>query len=49
MGTISYVHLSTGEKRTMVAAEYSSKIYGITVFQVPVLSKFLQYIIVNFF
>jgi len=43
-GSISYAHLSTREKRVLVAAEYSAHLYGITVFQV--LNAFLGYFIV---
>jgi len=34
MGSVFYVHLITREKQLLVAAEYSTQLYGITVFQV---------------
>ena len=33
-GSVSYIHLSTRERRVLVPAEYSPKLYGVTVFQV---------------
>jgi len=37
-GSVSYVHLTTRAKRVLIAADYSSQLYGITVFQVLIAS-----------